>query len=73
MLLNPADLQSPTWLKLKAHMEERLATHRRKNDGNYDEAQTNRLRGQITEAKYVLGLAEPDTPPIEPDDTAVAY
>lgn len=60
MLLNPADLQSPTWLKLKKHFEARLEAHRIQNDGRLSESDTTHLRGRIAEAKYLLALADPD-------------
>jgi len=64
MLLNPSDLQSPTWLKIKKHVEERVESHRSSNDGRLSESDTAHLRGRIAEAKYLLALADPPIPVI---------
>lgn len=63
-LLHAGDLQSPTWLKLKAHFEARLAEHRAGNDRRLSDQDTAHLRGRIAEAKYFLELADP--PPVIP-------
>ena len=64
MLLNQADLQSATWVKIKAHFTERLQDHRIQNDSaRLTDIDTARLRGRIAEAAYVLDLATP-TPAI---------
>lgn len=55
-ILNDMELQSSTWLKLKAHLEQRLDAKRRENDGPLDNDKTQRLRGCITELKYILSL-----------------
>lgn len=63
MLLNQADLLSPTWIKLRKHFEERLTEYRAKNDGRLTEIETAHLRGRIAEARYILSLsALPDIP-----------
>ena len=47
---------SPLWLMLKEHLAERLVTLRSKNDAPLSADETARLRGQIAEIKYILGL-----------------
>lgn len=56
MILELNDRQSPAWVKIKAHLLERLEDHRIKNDGNLTEAETAKLRGRIAETLYILGL-----------------
>lgn len=56
--LEQSDKVSPTWMKLRQHFEEELATLRKMNDGKLDEVATARLRGRIREVKYVLSLGE---------------
>ena len=60
-LLNDADLQSPTWAKLRKHFDERLAEHRAKNDCKLNTEDTAHIRGRIAEARYFLSLMERDT------------
>lgn len=47
---------SPLWIALKDHLTERLALLRGKNDAPLSVEETARLRGQIAEIKYILGL-----------------
>ena len=54
--LTQQDLGSTAWLKLKAHMEERLEQHRRANDSDLDAVRTAKQRGRIAEAKYIFSL-----------------
>ena len=54
--LTPVDRASPVWRRLMDHMETRLAQHRAQNDGDKDAAATARLRGQISELKYLMSL-----------------
>lgn len=56
--LAPADLVSPTWHKLKKHMEARLQTLRTKNDMDMDPIATAKLRGEIRAIKNLLALSE---------------
>lgn len=65
-LLNESDRLSPAWLKLRAHLEERVAMHRRKNDNTMTPEATEKLRGRIAEANYVLGLERPAPEETEP-------
>jgi len=61
---NIADRNSPTWLKLKAHLEQRLARLRAENDLDMDESLTAKKRGQIAEIKVLISL---DRDPAIPD------
>ena len=54
--LTPAEIGSSLWTKLKAHIEERIAGHRRTNDGNLNTEDTAKVRGRIAEGKYILSL-----------------
>lgn len=59
VVLEPADLNSAVWLKLKAHFEKRLADNRAKNDSPLDPVKTAKLRGRIAEDNYFLSLGSP--------------
>lgn len=65
--LEPHEVTSPLWLRLKEYMELRLETARRKNDKDNDERRTARLRGSIAELKHLVTLDQP-APQQEPDD-----
>ena len=56
-VLNDHDLGTSTAKKLRDYFEERLATHRAKNDSAPLE-RTEKLRGQIAETKHILNLLE---------------
>lgn len=58
MILNQADIRSPMWVKMKKHLEDRLADHRRTLDNDLDERVTTRTRGRILELKYLLDLGQ---------------
>lgn len=58
-----SDNQSPTWLKLKEHLEERLTSLRIKNEGNLTEIETANLRGRCAELRALLMLGQ-DEPPV---------
>lgn len=54
------DLQSPTWTKLRRHLEARRETLRRKNDNpNLDSVQTALLRGELRAVLNLLALGSP--------------
>lgn len=58
--LNEQEANDPLWLKLKEHLEARLASFRIKNDDHeLGDARTALLRGQIAELKYFLSLDKP--------------
>lgn len=50
------DTLNPLWLKLKPHLEQRLAYLRTQNDGDADATKTANLRGRIAEVKAMLQL-----------------
>lgn len=56
--LTSADLVSPTWQKLKKHMDARLQSLRAKNDNNMDPIKTATVRGEIRSLKNLLALSE---------------
>lgn len=64
--LSESEANSALWLKIKAHLEQRLERHRIRNDGNLPPDATANLRGRIAEAKYLLALDQPN-PAIEVD------
>lgn len=66
MKLDAIETRSAVWLKLRAHLEERLAVMRSRNDGDLSPEETCRLRGRIAQAKEILDLGKPD-----PDDGVV--
>lgn len=57
---------SALWQRLKAHIESRLESHRRKNDNDAPDEKTAKLRGRIAECKILLALDKPI--PVVPDD-----
>ena len=66
-LLNTLDLQSPTWMKLKKHLELKLEALRKSNDGDFDADKTAKLRGRIAEVRAFLAIGDAKPPRIEPD------
>src|SRR5436853_7166738 len=58
--------QSPLWLKLKAHMEKRIASLRARNDNDRNAEDTAKLRGRIAELKLIATLDNPAVA-MEPD------
>jgi len=64
--LTPIERRSDVVRKLVAYYEDRLARLRVKNDGDLDDKETARLRGQISECKTFMALAkEPEPEPTE--------
>lgn len=61
LILNSAEKQTALWAKIKAHLESRLETCRKQNDGDADATQTAKMRGRILEIKGFLALE--NTPP----------
>jgi hypothetical protein len=59
-LLTSQDLASPTWVKLKKHMEAQLEKLRRKNENDLDPVVTAHVRGQIKAARDFLALGKPN-------------
>lgn len=64
--LTEQELRSALWLKLEAHMRERLASNRKRNDGDLDAAETAKTRGRNLELRHLLAL----NPNSGPEDTA---
>lgn len=58
MVLAPNEIQSALWMKLKSHLEEKLAARRLQLEGKLDPDETNRMRGRIAELKDCLKLDE---------------
>lgn len=54
--LSDYDKSQPLWLRLKAHMEDRLAACRARNDGALTEFETATLRGEIKCLKHLIRL-----------------
>lgn len=52
----PHELTSPTWQKLKKHLEAKLLELRARNDHTMDPIKTERLRGKIAQVKAILEL-----------------
>jgi hypothetical protein len=65
LLLTKEERQSALWRKLQAHWDERLASLRSQNDGQFDAVVTAKIRGQIAEIKACLALDKdlPQAPP----------
>lgn len=59
LLLNAAEKQTALWAKIKAHLEAKLETCRKQNDGDADAVQTAKMRGRILEIKSFLALENP--------------
>lgn len=59
LLLNTAEKQTALWIKIKAHLEARLETCRKQNDGDADAVQTAKMRGRILEIKSFFGAGKP--------------
>ncbi len=60
--LTESERHSVAWMKISAHLTERLEIARTKNDGNLDADATAKLRGQIAAYKQVLSLGVDDIP-----------
>lgn len=58
--LNPDEIQSSTWQKVRAHIEARLTTHRKRLESlQLDERETNQLRARIKELRDLMQMQEP--------------
>lgn len=55
-VLNVQELQSPVWVKLRDHLNERLDYLRKQNDCVMTEQATASLRGQILQVKALLAI-----------------
>lgn len=61
MKFDAIETRSAVWLKLQAHLEERLAVLRAKNDGAIAPDETCHLRGRIAQVKEILALGKPES------------
>lgn len=66
-VISEFEAKGGTWLRVKAHLERRLALMRAKNDASMGIEKTERLRGRIQEIKNLMALDKP-TPPAEEND-----
>lgn len=56
--LDDSDLISTTWLKVKEHLDARIAILRRRNDSPMSPEHTAHLRGEIAALKNLLAAGE---------------
>ena len=54
--LSAHDKSQGLWLRLQTHLEDRLASARRRNDAPLSEHETASLRGEIVTLKRILAL-----------------
>ena len=66
--LTPGDLISPTWARLRKHMEARLQSLRAKNDNDLDPIATAKLRGEIKVLKNLIALSETNQSMVADDE-----
>lgn len=66
-ILTTNELQSSAWIKMKAYLNTRVDDLRKKNDGDFNEIDTSRMRGRIAEIKNLLAAVEPP-PALESDE-----
>lgn len=68
-LLDRTDLASPTWRKLKTHMEARRDELRTRNDNTaLDQVATAALRGEIKAYRNLLALGSPSPAVVVADE-----
>jgi hypothetical protein len=60
--LSRADVDSPVWRGLSAHLAAEIDTLRRQNDASLPPERTENIRGRIAGIKAILALAD-DKPP----------
>ena len=58
LVLSKAERESPLWQRIEEHLNNRLISHRNKNDNNLGDVDTAKLRGRIAEAKALLALGD---------------
>lgn len=56
--LTTADKLSSLWLRIRAHLEDRLSDARRRNDAMLTEHETASLRGEIRTLKRIIALGD---------------
>jgi len=64
IILTQGERASSTWGKTMEYLNGRLAALRRQLEGDLDDRQTIKLRGQIAEVKFLMSLNE-ERPVIE--------
>jgi len=67
MVLDELEANSAVWLKIRAHLEGRLAIAHRRNAKSMSIERTEKLRGRIAELEYLVALGKP-APQTEADD-----
>jgi hypothetical protein len=65
--LSETDKASGLWLRLKDHLEDRIAAARKRNDNIQSEAETAVLRGEIRALKHLVRLGD-DRPILDGND-----
>lgn len=65
--LSDNDKAQSLWVRLKAHLEERLAAVRKRNDNPLTESETAVLRGEIRTLKHIIALGD-DRPILTGDE-----
>ena len=61
--LSRGDRQTGLWLRLRDHLETKLASLRGRNDGPLNERETATLRGHIECLKGIIALGTEELPP----------
>jgi hypothetical protein len=60
MKLEPREIATPLWQKLRAHITDELQTLRLRNDRYRPEAETIRLRARIEQLNLFLAMENPE-------------
>ena len=64
--LTPIEQHNPVWLRVQAHLQQRLAVLREQNDDlTMPPEKTSAVRGRIAEIKQLLALGAPPREPID--------
>lgn len=56
--LTNAERNTSAWLRIRDHLEARMAAHRRMNDNDLSPEKTAALRGAIREIQHLLAAGE---------------
>lgn len=67
VILTPAEVNTPVWIKLERYLRRRLDSARERNDGPLAPDETAQVRGEIRALKGLLSLGRP-LPPIPDGD-----
>lgn len=68
MNLERHEINSSTWIKVEAHIKERIETLRASNDADLDPIQTALVRGRIRELRALADLSKDDQPLVTTDE-----